>query len=149
MTQYFGVVFNVVKDLVIRQKAGVRPRFAGLACLLKGAGWNAALVVLAITATLLGDFHITPFGEGIYNGYADTMQPAGDFVSFAAELCPGVQHSHRHFYAGDPHLGVFVNRYAVPVVANGDAVVLVQRHIYLVAPISQHLVDTVVHDLNK
>ena len=75
------------------------------------------------------------------------MQPAGYLVAAAAELAAGVQHRQAHLHGGAAHLGVNAHGEAAAVVPDGDAAILVQRHVDALAEARQRLVHGVVHNL--
>ncbi len=75
------------------------------------------------------------------------MQPAGRDVRAAAELAAGVQLREDDFHAGQPGLGLGIDRNATPVVVDLDRAVGVQRDDDLRAVVRECLVDSVVDDL--
>ena len=75
------------------------------------------------------------------------MQPAGNFIAAAAELAAGMQHRQADLHSGASDLMVDAHREAAPVIHDGTAAVLVQRHDNFRTESSQRFIHRVVHDL--
>ena len=78
---------------------------------------------------------------------ADAVQAAGGDVRAAAELAAGVQLGEDHLDAGEPGLGLLVDRDAAAVVVDLGRAVGVQGDLDPVRGAGQRLVDAVVDDL--
>ena len=76
---------------------------------------------------------VEPRGEGVDHRGADAVQAAGGGVGAAAELAAGVQLGHHDLDAGEPGLGLDVDRDAAAVVADLDRAVGVQHDLDAVA----------------
>ena len=75
------------------------------------------------------DLDVEPGGQRVDHRGADAVQAAGGDVRAAAELAAGVQLGDDHLDAGQPGLGLLVDRDAAAVVVHLDRAVGVQRHL--------------------
>ena len=90
---------------------------------------------------------VEPRGEGVDHGGADAVQATRGGVRPAAELAARVQLGEDHLDAGEPGLGLLVDRDATAVVVHLGRAVGVQDHLDARAVTAQRLVDRVVDDL--
>ncbi len=93
------------------------------------------------------DVHVQAGRERVDDRGADAVQAAGGDVRAAAELAAGVQLGEDHLDAGQPGLGLLVDRDAAAVVVDLDRAVGVQGDLDAVGRAGQRLVDAVVDDL--
>src|SRR5215208_5061730 len=145
-----GEVLGLGKYLGVGQEAygGARPlAFLELTILCEVALREPALVALAPHVPLTPDLQLQPLGQRIHHGGADAVQPAGDLVTFPAELPAGVQRSHDDLGGWLVVLSHLAYRHTAPVVGDRDGVVRVDGDEYLRAVSGQRLVYRVVDDL--
>ena len=102
---------------------------------------------LVIDLSALADLHIQPFGKGIDDRGADTVQAAGHLVSAAAEFSAGVELGKDQVDCVASGLVVDADRDPAPVVRDRDGIVRMDGHRDLRAEAGQGLIDRVVHDL--
>ena len=74
------------------------------------------------------------------------MQAAGDLVSPAAELSPGMEDGQADLHRRPVHLRMHAHRESAAVVLNHDAPVLPEHDVNLPAEAGQRLVHGVIHD---
>ena len=101
-------------------------------------------VYLAVAAADLGDQQCR---KRVHARYAHAVQAARNLVAALVELAAGMEHRQHHFERRFALLFVVVGRDAAAVVAYGDGVVLVDRHVDVGAVARQRLVDRVVDHL--
>ena len=101
----------------------------------------------ALLARRAVDVDVHPRGQRVDDRQADAVQAAGGDVRAAAELAAGVQLGGDHLDAGQPGLGLLVDRDAAAVVVDLDRVVGVQGDLDPVGGPGQRLVHAVVDDL--
>ena len=137
------------EDLRIRNEMHARTRGLGCADLMQLIHCHAArkgnLIDLAVTAHL--DLHRG--GEGVDDRDADAVETAGDLVAVAAELAARMENSEHDLDRRHAAL-VHINGNAAAVVRDGDAVVLVDHNLDVVAVARKRLVNRVVNNfINK
>ena len=114
------------------------------------AGEHSGYAAAEAHALLRGspvDVDVEARGEGVHDGGADAVQPAGRDVRRAAELPARVQLGEDHLDPGEPGLGLLVDRDATPVVVHLRRAVGMERDLDQVAGTGQGLVHAVVDDL--
>src|SRR6202030_4603206 len=94
--------------------------------------------------TVAPDFQVEPIGKRVDNRNSHAVQAAGNFVRVAVEFSAGVQHGHHHFGGWLFLGGVHVDGNAAAVVDHGDAVIVVNDYVDLVAEARHGLIDRVV-----
>ena len=107
----------------------------------------AAAEAHRVRAAVAVDLDVEPGGQGVDDARPDAVQATGGGVGAAAELAAGVQLGEDDLDAGQPRLGLDVDRDAAAVVADLDRAVGVQHDVDVVAVAAQRLVDRVVDDL--
>src|SRR5918995_1655565 len=143
-------VLGLGKDLGVRLEAydGARPlALLELAVLCESAFREPALVALAPHVSLAPDLQLQPLRQRIHHGGADAVQPAGDLVTFPAELPAGVQRRHDDLGGWLVVLSHLPYRHTAPVVGDRDGVVRVDGDEYLRTVPGHRLVYGVVDDL--
>src|SRR5690606_16643477 len=128
-------------DAGLLLEPGVRPPVVGE--LAGQAAAEADRVGVAVAV----DLDVQPGGQRVDDGGADAVEPAGRGVGHAAELAARVQPGHHQLDAGEPGLGLQVDRDAAPVVGDLDGPVGVHGHADVGAVPGEGLVDAVVDDL--
>ena len=113
----------------------LRPRAGGLLGELRVgpvagelAGDAARLKLITCGVPVAVDLDVEAHGQGVDHRGADAVQAAGGGVGAAAELAARVQPGHHQLDAGQPGLGLDVDRDAAAVVADLDRAVGVQDH---------------------
>ena len=143
------VVLGRGEDALVRQEAdlgaGLHFRGAGL---LQLAGGFAFRVRLLPGEAVAPDFEFQFLAEGVDDGHADTVQPAGNFVRGGIEFSARMQLGHDHlgggnFFSIDVHV---VDGNAAAVVDDGDGVVDVNGDFDLVGKSGEGFVHGVVDD---
>ena len=146
------VVLVFVKDVFVGQEGDRRAGRAALAVLRHAVAQvvltDAAREVLIVNPAGAPDFHQHALGEGVDDGRAHAVQPAGYGVRLAAELAAGVESGHHRLDAGDARRRVDVDRDAAPVVFHANGAVFVERDFDAVAEARHELVDGVVDYLD-
>ena len=94
---------------------------------------TAAFVPLEMEFAFTLDLHFAPFREGIHGRNADTMQPAGNLIPAAVKLSACMQCGHDKFQSRTLLRGMFRNRDTAPIIYHGNAFVLVNGDINLIA----------------
>ena len=108
---------------------------------------NSAFVGLFPDLAVAQDFQVQPIGKRIDDGNAHTMQAARNFVGFAIEFSAGVQNGHDHFGSGLFLRGMHIHGNAAAVIDDGDAVVVMDDDIDLVAIAGQRFIHRVIYHL--
>ena len=90
--------------------------------------------------------HIHGGGECIDDGDADTVEAARYLVAVAAELAARMKHG-QHDLDGRHAALVHIDGDTAPVVGDGDAVVLMNDNLDIIAVARKRLIDGVVDDL--
>ena len=146
------VVFEVVEDLLVGQEGHRRAVRAALGVfgvsVAQVALADAARELLIVDAASAPDFDQQPLREGVDDGRAHAVQPAGDGVRLAAELAAGVQGGHDGLDAGQPGGGMLVDGDAASVVDDANGAVFVQRDLDGGAEPRHELVHGVVDDFD-
>ena len=75
----------------------------------------ASLIALLINLALVEDLYLQPFGKGIDNRSAYTVQTAGYLVSPAAELSAGMQDGKYHLQGGIPAFALIPTGIPLPL----------------------------------
>src|SRR4249920_2606866 len=112
-----------LKDLGIRLEGHLRAALLRFPDLLQRRLRIAAPVTLLVDLTVALDFDFQSFRQRVDHGYADAVQPAGNFVGILVEFAAGVKFGQYHFGRGDLFSGVDIDRNAAPVVDDRDAVI--------------------------
>ncbi len=111
-------VFRGLEDLLVRHKGDLGAALLGLAGRLQRSHGVTTAVGLAPDLAVAADLQFQPFGKGVDDRDADTVQAAGNLVGVIVELAAGVQHGQddlgRRAAFGRVHIG----RDAAPVVNN-------------------------------
>ncbi len=105
---------------------------------------DAFLVPLEVDLPITADLNLAPFRQCVDSRHTDAMQTAGNFVTGAAKLPPGMQGGHDDLKGGYFHLGVDVNGDAAAIVDHGDAFIFIDDNVDFIARPSQGFVDGVV-----
>ena len=137
------------EDLGVGPELHARARLGGRLAFRELAQGLAALVGLAPREPVARDLDLEPRRQGVDDGDADAVQPAGDLVAATAELAAGVEHR-EHDLDGRPAVLRPRDRLdgdAAPVVVDAHRAVGVDRDEDLVGEAGHGLVDRVVHDL--
>ena len=114
---------------------------------VKGLGGHALGVALRMVQAAAEDLDHQGIGQRVDAGDADAVQAGGDGVGVVVELAARVQHGEDHLGRGALFGGMHLGGDAAPVVADGDRLVGVDRHLDARAVTSQGLVDRVVDHL--
>ena len=146
MLQGIEAILRHREDLRVGDEVNLRSRLFRLADDRQRSGCHALLETYAVDLAVALDFDVHRRGERIDDGDADTVQTARHLVAFAAELAARVQDGQDDL---DRRLAalVHVDGDASPIVDDGDAVVLFDRHVNMVAIAGQSLIDRVVDHL--
>ena len=146
MLQGVEAVLRHREDLRVGDEVNLRSRLFRLADDRQRSGCNALLEAYAVDLAVALDFDVHRRGERIDDGDADAVQAARHLVAFAAELAARVQDGQDDL---DRRLAalVHVDGDASPIVDDGDAVVLFNRHVNMVTIAGQSLIDRVVDHL--
>ena len=130
--QFGEVGLGVFKIASVWPHAHFRAAFAGGAFADFGQRFGHCAVCEddAADFAVAADGGFQPCGKGVGNGYADTVQPAGEGVCACAvlfgKLAACVQPREHEFQHGDAFVGVDAGGDAAPVVAHGNRAVLMQ-----------------------
>ena len=138
---------GVRKNLRAGQKSDFRPGIFRVACDLQFALGVAQFVFLVPHLAVAADRQAQQFGQGIYYGDTDAMQPAGYFVGITIEFATGMQHGQNHFSGRATFFSVVIGRDPTPVVTYGDRAVGMYGHVNRVTKSGQGLIDGVIHHL--
>ena len=113
--------------------------------------WFAAYVLLLPHAAVALDRNFKLFGKRVHDGYADTVQTAGNLVAavFAAKFAAGVQLGHDQLKRGNFVLLVRLDRNASAVIGYGNAVARKQRDDDLIGMSGHRFVKRVVRHFAK
>ncbi len=141
------VVGPVGEDLGVRPPADRGAALRGAPDGLHRSLGEAPAVALAVQGAVLVDLGDQPLAQGVDHRGAHPVEPAGDLVTTAPKLAPGVQLGQHHLQTDLLLGGVHVHRDAPPVVHDRHRAVLVQGDQDGVAVAGHGLVDRVVDDL--
>ena len=133
-----------LKDLGIRLEGHLRAALLRFPDLLQRRLRIAAPVTLLVDLTVALDFDFQSFRQRVDHGYADAVQPAGNFVGIFVEFAAGVKFGQYHFGRGDLFSGVDIDRNTAPVVDDRDAVIDVNFDLNGIAMAGQRFIDGVV-----
>ena len=139
------VVDQLIEDIRVGLEMDLGPGAVGGAHDLQLRGLVALGEGLAVHLLILLDLHVQLFGQGVDDGDPHAVETPGDLVPAAAELTAGVEHGQGQL---DPGLLLFVvhpRGDAPAVIGDGDAVVLFDDDVDVLAVTGQGFVDGVVH----
>ena len=145
----------VVVKLDVREGAGAGLEAQGSPRAIRIADNGERLLRLTVYVFLLVDLPVAVnredqvFGQGVDDGYADTVQAAGHLVGIVVELTAGVQNRHDDFGGRAPFFRVQVYRDAAAVVADRYGLVGVNGDRNRVAVTRERLVDGVIDNLEN
>ena len=105
------------------------------------------LVILAVDRTLTIYLYVHLLRERIHAAHTHTVEATGYLVAVLVELTTGMEHRHNDFERRFMLLRVHIYRNTTTVILNGDGVILVDVHGYLIAETRQRLINGVVHYL--
>ena len=136
------------ENLLVRHKTDVKPVVfpVTFADTRKGTGNSAAFKAFRIYFSFVTVFNLRPFRKRVYNRRSDSVQSSGEFISFAPEFSARVKHRKDYFKRRDTCLRVYSGGNAAAVIADGNASVLMKRHLDMRAYARHRLVYGVIHN---
>ena len=139
----------VAEDLLVRQEDDPGAALFGRPNGFQVGLGRAAAIPLDVRLPGAFDLQFQELGQGVDDGHADAVQPAGNPVGAVVELSAGVQLGQHDLGRGHAFGRMLFGRDAAAVIDDGDAAVGVDRDDDLRAVAGQGLIDRVVDEFEN
>ena len=139
----------IAEDLLIRQEDDPGAALFGRPDGFQGGLGRAAAIPLDVYLPGTFDLQFQEFGQGVDDGHADAVQPAGNPVGAVVELSAGVQLGQHDLGRGHAFGRMLFGGDTAAVIDDGDAAVGVDRDDDLRAVAGQGLIDRVVDEFEN
>jgi hypothetical protein len=113
--------------------AGPGVRQGGRLDFVGGSVGDADFVALGVDFAVQVDKGLAPFGEGVYDRYADAVEAARYFIGIFVKLAACVEAGHNELKGADAFARMDIHRDTAAVVFNTDYVVAFEDHEDIVA----------------